>query len=91
MGRPAAGRDPPRVGLAPLHLASRVVLPARIEHSAALYGSLGVAGAVLVWLPTVGQVVVGSAVLNRVWLRHRAPGFDAGSAARSDDSAQTGA
>lgn len=77
------------VGLATLHLVSRVLLPARIEHSAALYGSLGIAGSVLVWLLVVGQVIVGCAVLNRVWLRHRDPSFDAGTPFRPDDSTQT--
>lgn len=73
------------VGLAALHLVSRVWLPTRIEHSSALYGSLGVAGAVLVWLLAIGQLVVGCAVLNRVWLRHRDPSFDA----TGDDSGKS--
>jgi uncharacterized BrkB/YihY/UPF0761 family membrane protein len=64
------------VGLATLHVISRVYLPARIEHSSALYGSLGVAGAVLVWLLVAGQLIVGCAILNRVWLRHQDPTFD---------------
>jgi membrane protein len=64
------------VGLATLHVVSRVYLPARIEHSSALYGSLGVAGAMLVWLLATGQLMVGCAILNRVWLRHRDPRFD---------------
>jgi len=64
------------VGLATLHVVSRVYLPAKIEHSSALYGSLGVAGAVLVWLLVAGHLIVGCAVLNRVWLRHQDPTFD---------------
>jgi uncharacterized BrkB/YihY/UPF0761 family membrane protein len=64
------------VGLATLHVISRVYLPARIEHSSALYGSLGVAGAVLVWLLVAGQLIVVCAILNRVWLRHQDPTFD---------------
>jgi uncharacterized BrkB/YihY/UPF0761 family membrane protein len=64
------------VGLATLHVISRVYLPARIEHSSALYGSLGIAGAVLVWLLVAGQLIVVCAILNRVWLRHQDPTFD---------------
>ena len=64
------------LGLATLHVISRVYLPARIEHSSALYGPLGVAGAVLVWLLVAGQLIVVCAILNRVWLRHRDPTFD---------------
>ncbi|WP_330475804.1 YihY/virulence factor BrkB family protein [Terrabacter sp. C0L_2] len=79
------------VGLSALHLVSRVMLPARIEHSAALYGSLGVAGAVLLWLLIAGQVVVGCAILNRVVLRHLDPTFDAEAAARAGHSAESGA
>jgi membrane protein len=64
------------LGLATLHVVSRVYLPARIEKSSALYGTLGVAGAVLVWLLVGGHLIVSCAILNRVWLRHRDPTFD---------------
>jgi membrane protein len=55
------------VGLALMHLASRLYLPARFEHSSALYGSLGIAAAMLVWLLLFGQLVVWSAIVNSVW------------------------
>lgn len=59
------------VGLALMHLVSRVYLPARFEHSSALYGSLGIAAAILVWLLLFGQLVVWSAVVNAVWFDFR--------------------
>lgn len=55
------------VGLALMHLVSRIYLPARFEHSSALYGSLGIAAAMLVWLLLFGQLVVWSAIVNSVW------------------------
>ncbi|HEX5970241.1 MAG TPA: YhjD/YihY/BrkB family envelope integrity protein [Intrasporangium sp.] len=59
------------VGLALMHLVSRVYLPARFEHSSALYGSLGIAAAILVWLLLFGQLVVWSAIVNVVWFDFR--------------------
>ena len=59
------------VGLALMHLVSRVYLPARFEHSSALYGSLGIASAILVWLLLFGQLVVWSAIVNAVWFDFR--------------------
>ena len=59
-------------GLAVMHLVSRVYLPARFEHSSALYGSLGIAAVILVWLLVFGQLVVWSAVVNAVWFDFRA-------------------
>lgn len=58
-------------GLALMHLVSRVYLPARFEHSSALYGSLGIAAVILVWLLLFGQLVVWSAVVNAVWFDFR--------------------
>lgn len=59
------------VGLALMHLVSRVYLPARFEHSSALYGSLGIAAVMLVWLLLFGQLVVWSAIVNAVWFDFR--------------------
>ena len=59
------------IGLALMHLVSRVYLPARFEHSSALYGSLGIAAAMLVWLLLFGQLVVWSAIFSSVWHDYR--------------------
>jgi uncharacterized BrkB/YihY/UPF0761 family membrane protein len=59
------------LGLALMHLVSRVYLPARFEHSSALYGSLGIAAAMLVWLLLFGQLVVWSAIVSSVWHDYR--------------------
>lgn len=53
-------------------LVGRVYLPARLEHSAAIYGSLGIAASILVWLLVIGQLVVASSLVNVVWLDFRA-------------------
>ena len=58
-------------GLAVLHTVSRFYLPARVQHSSALYGSLGLAAAMLAWLLIIGQLVVGSAVVNSVCTEYR--------------------
>jgi membrane protein len=58
-------------GLAVMHTVSRFYLPARVQHSSALYGSLGLAAAMLAWLLIVGQLVVGSAVVNSVCTEYR--------------------
>lgn len=59
------------VGLALMHAVSRFYLPAKVAHSTALYGSLGVAAAILVWLLFVGQLVVWSAIVNATWFDFR--------------------
>jgi len=59
------------LGISLMHLVSRVYLPARFEHSSALYGSLGLAAVILVWLLLFGQLVVWSAIVNVVWLDFR--------------------
>ena len=60
------------VALAVMHALSRLYLPARFQHSSALYGSLGIAAAMLVWLLLFGQIVVWSAIVNSVWHDYRA-------------------
>ena len=58
-------------GLALMQLVGRVYLPARFEHSSELYGSLGIAAVILVWLLAVGHLTILSALVNRVWLDYR--------------------
>jgi uncharacterized BrkB/YihY/UPF0761 family membrane protein len=44
----------------------------RIESASELYGALGAASAVLLWLYLIGRLVVASAVLNAtLWERRR--------------------
>jgi membrane protein len=59
------------LGLSLMHLVGRVYLPARFEHSSQLYGSLGVAAVILVWLLLLGHLTVVSALVNRVWFDYR--------------------
>lgn len=61
-------------GYALLHFFSRVWLPGRIEQSAELYGSLGIAASMLAWLLIMGQLIVGGALINSLWAEHRAAG-----------------
>jgi uncharacterized BrkB/YihY/UPF0761 family membrane protein len=60
------------VGLSVLRIVSRVYLPARFEKSSQLYGSLGVAAVMLAWLLIIGNLLVGSALVNVVWSDYRA-------------------
>jgi uncharacterized BrkB/YihY/UPF0761 family membrane protein len=54
-----------------MQLVGRFYLPARFEHSSQLYGSLGVAAVILVWLLLLGHLTVISALVNRVWFDYR--------------------
>jgi len=58
-------------GLAVLHTVSRFYLPARVQHSSQLYGSLGLAAAILAWLLVIGQLIVACAVVNSVCTEYR--------------------
>jgi membrane protein len=58
-------------GLAILNTVGQFYIPVRLEHASKLYGSLGVAGAILAWLLLVGQVMVCAAVTNSVWADYR--------------------
>ncbi|MCW2522572.1 MAG: ribonuclease, partial [Frankiales bacterium] len=60
------------VGLAVMNAISRVYLPARFEHSASLYGTLGIAGVILGWLLLIGQLLVVSALVNSILSDYRA-------------------
>ena len=59
-------------GLAVMNTIGRIYLPARIAHSSAIYGSLGIASVLLVWLLLIGQLIVSSALINTVWFDFRA-------------------
>lgn len=57
-----------------LHLASVYVLARRVAKASALYGSLGVAAALLLWLYLLGRLVVAAAMLNAtLWERRGVP------------------
>jgi uncharacterized BrkB/YihY/UPF0761 family membrane protein len=60
------------LGLSLMQLVGRFYLPARFEHSSQLYGSLGVAAVILVWLLLLGHLTTISALVNRVWFDYRA-------------------
>jgi uncharacterized BrkB/YihY/UPF0761 family membrane protein len=60
------------IGLWLLHVASVYLLARRVASASALYGSLGVAAAILAWLYLLGRLLVGSAMLNAaLWDRRR--------------------
>lgn len=60
------------VGYWALHLVSAYVLVHRISSASDLYGSLGVAAALLAWLFILGRLMVASAMLNAtLWERRR--------------------
>jgi membrane protein len=61
------------LSIAFLHAVSRVYIPRKMEQSSELYGAFGVAGVILVWLLAVGQVIVGSALANAVWVEYQQP------------------
>ncbi|HEX8803455.1 MAG TPA: YhjD/YihY/BrkB family envelope integrity protein [Acidimicrobiales bacterium] len=74
------------VGVWALHLASVFLLARRVAKASALYGSLGVAAAILAWLYLLGRLLVASAMLNAtIWERGRDP--DHGSGRRPDGEA----
>jgi uncharacterized BrkB/YihY/UPF0761 family membrane protein len=57
-----------------LHLLSAYLLVHRISNASELYGSLGVAAALLAWLYILGRLMVGSAMLNAtLWEERRSP------------------
>jgi membrane protein len=60
------------VCMAVLNVVSRVYLPYRLARSAALYGALGGAAAILAWMLIVGQVIVCACVANSIWSDFRA-------------------
>jgi len=54
-------------GLSLLTLVGRVYLPPRFAHSSALYGSLGVASVMLLWMLLIGQIIISAAFVNSTW------------------------
>jgi uncharacterized BrkB/YihY/UPF0761 family membrane protein len=76
-------RRPPRRGVraSPAHLFTTIYLVGKLQDSSELYGTLGAAAAVLLWLYLLGYAMVGSAILNAtLWFRqHDPPGDSAGS------------
>jgi uncharacterized BrkB/YihY/UPF0761 family membrane protein len=59
-------------GAQAIHLVTVFYLAGRIEKASELYGALGAASAVLLWLYLIGRLVVGSGVLNAtLWERRR--------------------
>lgn len=58
-------------GLSLMNVVGRVYLPARFAHSSAMYGSLGIASVMLLWLLLIGQVIVSSSLANAVWADYR--------------------
>jgi membrane protein len=59
-------------GMAILDTVGRIYLPARLAHSSAIYGSLGIASVMLAWLLLIGQLIVTSALSNSMWSDYRA-------------------
>ena len=55
------------IGLAALNTVSTVYLPSKIQRASEMYGTLGIAGAILLWLFIIGQLLVCSTLLNAVW------------------------
>ncbi|MGX7678170.1 YhjD/YihY/BrkB family envelope integrity protein [Jatrophihabitans sp. DSM 45814] len=58
-------------GLAIMNTVGRLYLPARFAHSSAMYGSLGIASVMLLWLLLIGQLIVSAALVNVVVLDYR--------------------
>ncbi len=74
------------LGLEAVYLATIFWIAGKIESSSALYGAIGVAAAILLWLYLIGRVVVAAAVLNvTMWDRKQA-GATEGASASKDPS-----
>lgn len=72
------------------HLFSVYVLAHRVDKASSLYGSLGVAAALLAWLYLFGRLMVAGAMLNAtLWERQSGSRSGAGSAGDSADAAGT--
>ncbi|MGZ4619402.1 MAG: YhjD/YihY/BrkB family envelope integrity protein [Frankiaceae bacterium] len=79
------------IGLAALNTVSTVYLPSKIQRASEMYGTLGIAGAILLWLFIIGQLLVCSTLLNAVWTDSAhprtvpLPGGQAGAGVSVDD------
>ncbi len=61
------------LGLQVVHLVAVYYLAARLTHASALYGTLGVAAALLFGLYLIGRLIIASVVFNvAVWSRKHA-------------------
>lgn len=58
-------------GISLLSVVGRIYLPPRFAHSSAVYGSLGIASVMLIWMLLIGQLVVSAALANSVWTDYR--------------------
>ena len=58
------------IAVAALQVFATYYLPDKVARSSSLYGSLGIAAAVLFYLYLLGNIVVGSALINAVWWDH---------------------
>jgi uncharacterized BrkB/YihY/UPF0761 family membrane protein len=62
------------VGVQILHLFTVFYLAGKLDSSSQLYGGLGAAATILLWLYLLGRLIVGSAVLNAtLWERYHKP------------------
>ena len=50
-----------------LNTVSTVYLPNKIQRASEMYGTLGIAGTILLWLFIIGQLLVCATLLNAVW------------------------
>jgi uncharacterized BrkB/YihY/UPF0761 family membrane protein len=58
-------------GVIVMRLVTVLYLLNRIESSSELYGGLGAAAGILLWLYLIGRLIVGAAVLNAaLWARN---------------------
>jgi uncharacterized BrkB/YihY/UPF0761 family membrane protein len=62
------------LGIEGLHLAAVVFLPKAVAHSFELYGALGIAASLLLWLAFLARLLVLAQVLNAVLAQRRAAG-----------------
>jgi membrane protein len=62
------------VGMEGLHLVAVLYLPGKLARASQLYGALGVAASLLVWLALIARLVVLAQVLNAVLAERRAAG-----------------
>ena len=58
-------------GMSLLSVVGRLYLPPRFAHSSAIYGSLGIASVMLLWMLLIGQLIVSAALTNSVWCDYR--------------------
>jgi uncharacterized BrkB/YihY/UPF0761 family membrane protein len=60
------------IGAQVIHLVSVLYLTKKLDSSSELYGGLGAAATVLLWLYLIGRLLVGASVLNAsLWQRRR--------------------